>query len=155
MEIKKSIYIIIGVVIIIFISGWLIFSSDLWKVNIAEPDVVQNVEEPNIVQDVARKEVILTIDDGEGDPNIINAEFREGMTAFDLLKEGAEKLPLELKTKNYDIGILIEAIGDKENGQGGKYWLYYINGQLPMISADKNKIEEGDKVEFKFGKPSF
>lgn len=142
---KKNIYIIVGLGIIIIVGSWLLFFSNYWQPNAEENNVIQKAAE-------TEKEVFLTINDGGGNLNTINIEFREGMTAFDLLKDGAEKLTLPLKTKNYDIGIFIEAIGDKENGQDGKYWLYYVNGQLPMVAADKEIIKIGDKVEFKFEK---
>lgn len=79
------------------------------------------------------------------------SQFKEGMTAFDFLNDSG----LNLKTKAYDIGILIEAIGDKENGQDGFYWMYYVNGVLPMVGADQYVLEPGDKVEFKFEKSSY
>lgn len=82
-------------------------------------------------------------------------QFKEKMTAFDLLKERAGESGLALKTKTYDIGILIEAIGEKKNGDGGFYWMYYVNGELPMVAADKYELKPGDKVEFKFEKSTF
>jgi len=57
-----------------------------------------------------------------------------------------------LKTKTYDFGIFIEAIGDKENGEDGKYWMYYVNEEMPMMAVDKKEIGPGDKIEFKFEK---
>ena len=48
---------------------------------------------------------------------IFTVNFKEEITAFDLLKDKAGELNMNLKTKTYDIGIFIEAIGDKENGQ--------------------------------------
>jgi len=77
------------------------------------------------------------------------------MIAFDLLKEGAEKLDLSLKTKTYDMGILMEAIGSKENGEDGKYWMYYVNEEMPLVAVDKKEIKPGDKIEFKFEKSPF
>jgi len=143
---KKNIYIIIGMGIIVVIGSWLLLSYGFWQ---------DSVKETNVVQEIAEKEVVLVIDNGGGNPNTFITEFKEGMTAFDLLKKEAEKLALALKTKNYDIGIFIEAIGEKENGQDGKYWLYYINGEMPMVAADKMIIKPGDKVEFKFEKSPF
>lgn len=140
---KKSIYIVAGF-IIVFIVGLLIGSTNFWKAN----DVKNNV-----VQDLTVKEVTLSINNGDGSPKIVTTEFKEGMTAFDLLKVGAEKIPLEIKSKNYDIGVFIEAIGDKENGQDKKYWQYYVNGDLPMVAADKRVIRAGDSVEFRFETP--
>ena len=101
------------------------------------------------------KKIGLVIDDGEGRPESFNADFKEKITAFDLLKEGAGKLNLAVETKTYDIGIFIEAIGNKKNGQGGKYWLYYVNKETAPVAADKKELKDGDVVEFKFEKPSF
>ncbi len=77
------------------------------------------------------------------------------MTAFDLLKNKTEELNIPLKIKTYDFGILIEAIGNKKNGQDGKYWMYYVNNEMPMVSVDKKEIKPGDKVEFRFEKSPF
>jgi hypothetical protein len=143
---KKNICIIIGTGIIVIICSWFIFSNGFWK---------NNTNKADIVQQTVGEEVVLTIDDGGGSPDTFTTEFKEGMTAFDLLKGQAGKSVLTLKTKSYDTGIFIEAIGAKENGQDGKYWLYYVNGQMPMVSADKQFLKAGDKVEFKFEKSSF
>lgn len=96
------------------------------------------------------KKISLIIDYGDGNTDSLQSNFRKGMTAFDLLKEKTEESGLTLKTKTYDIGVLIEVIGHKENGQDGKYWLYYVNGEMPMVSADKKELKPGDEVEFKF-----
>lgn len=145
MKTEKIIYFVIGLAVII-ISGWLLLSSGFWQTG---------VKETNVVQGTAVKEATLVIDNGQIDLMTITAKFNEGITAFDLLKQEAAKLPLALKTKNYDTGIFIEAIGDKENGQDGKYWLYYVNGEMPIVSADKIILKAGDKVEFKFEKSPF
>ena len=53
------------------------------------------------------------------------------------------------------MGILIEAIGEKENGKDGKYWLYYVNGEMPQVAADKQILKANEVVEFKFEKSPF
>jgi hypothetical protein len=103
----------------------------------------------------ATRGVILIIDDGGGVLKNFKGELKEGMTAFDLLKEGAVELNLDLTVKSYDIGVFIEAIGQKKNGDGGKYWMYYVNGELAPVAADKKELKAGDKVEFKFEKSPF
>ncbi|MBI2054315.1 MAG: DUF4430 domain-containing protein [Candidatus Staskawiczbacteria bacterium] len=148
---KKNIYVIVGLGIII-IGSWLIISNSFWRANVKETDVFLETAEK---EGTAEKEVVLVIDNGEKESLTSNANFIKGMTAFDLLKEEVEKLALELKTKNYDMGIFIEAIGNRENGQDGKYWLYYVNGQFPTVAADRKEIKAGDKVEFKFEKSPF
>jgi hypothetical protein len=103
----------------------------------------------------AEEKVFLTIDNGQGNPQESEFVFEEGITAFDLLDKSSKQQNFTLKTKSYDAGIFIEAIGDVENGQDGKYWMYYVNGQMPMVAADKQELIKGDKVEFKFEKSNF
>jgi len=143
---KLNIFIFIGIGIIIV--SWAVFSN-----RVIQPFSKAGVGEN--IQETVKKEVVLVINDGQSKSKTFETEFKEGMTAFDLLKEGAAELNLPLKTKTYDIGIFIEAIGDKENGQDGKYWLYYVNGEMPQVAADKKEIKLNDKIEFKFEKSSF
>lgn len=98
----------------------------------------------------------LTIDNGSGSVQTLELIIKKGATAFGLLEKGTKKLQLELKTKTYeDMGMFIEAIGDKENGQEGKYWLYYVNAKMPSVAVDKQTLQKGDKVEFKFEESPF
>lgn len=142
---RAKLVILIGIIIVI--STWIVFSG---KIN--QPS---SREEIGSSQEKIKQEVILIIDNGEESVKIFETEFKEGITAFDLLKNKTEELNLVLKSKTYDFGVLIEAIGEKENGEDGKYWLYYVNGEMPMVSADKKQINPGDKVEFKFEKSPF
>lgn len=140
---KKNIYIIIGAITVVLLAGMMFVS------------IGPNIQKINISSETTVKNVVLIIDSGDGSPKTDTAEFKDGMTAFDLLENQSEKAGLALKTKNYDIGVMIEAIGGVANGQGGKYWLYYVNGSMPMVAADKQVLKPGDKVEFKFEKSSF
>ena len=142
-----NIFILIGGLAILIGTGCLISLDEII------PSGFQ--EETGVPWQGAKLKVSLIIDYGDGNTNSLQSNFRKGMTAFDLLKEKTEKSGLTLKTKTYDIGVLIEAIGHKENGQDGKYWLYYVNGEMPMVSADKKELKPGDKVEFKFEKSLF
>lgn len=152
---KKNIYIIVGLGIIIIVGSWLLFSNNSSQLGVEERENSNVLKTAKSKAVEAEKKAKLTISDGEKEPKTFEVEFVEGETAFDLLKNKTEELNMVLKTKTYDIGIMIEAIGDKENGQGGKYWLYYINGETPMVSADKMIIKSGDKIEFKFEKSQF
>ena len=145
----KKINIFLGIVIgvVLIIGGWLIFPDKISQFFLEEAIETS--------QKIIEKEVVLIIDNGEELPKIFEAEFKEGLTAFNLLKEKTEELNIVLKTKTYDFGVLIEAIGDKKNGEDGKYWMYYVNEEMPMAAADKKEIRPGDKVEFKFEKSPF
>lgn len=145
---KKNTFLKILIVIIVVFLGWLVFSNPISRpVNEKETTDLLDQEEET-------EEAVLIINNGI-QSKTFTVEFEQGMTAFDLLKIKAEETNLVLKIENYDIGIFIEAIGEQENGQDGKYWLYYLNGEMPMVASDKNEIKAGDKVEFKFEEPSF
>lgn len=90
-------------------------------------------------------------DNGTSTPNVIELEANSTSTAFALLKQMASTSGWAIKSKNYEsMGVFIEAIGDKENGQNNSFWLYYVNGEMPMEAADKYLLKPGDKVEFRF-----
>ncbi|MDD5146774.1 MAG: DUF4430 domain-containing protein [Candidatus Pacebacteria bacterium] len=104
----------------------------------------------------SEKNAILFISFNADDFAYFEAEVKEWMTAFDLLKDGTSHLKLDLQTKDYgDMGVLVEKIGQKKNSDDGKYWLYYVNGQLAQVAANKQPLKAGDKVEWKFEKSSF
>ena len=52
-------------------------------------------EEAAITSDETIKAVSLFIDQGQGSPLVLNGEFKEGMTAFDLLNEKTGELNLK------------------------------------------------------------
>jgi hypothetical protein len=138
----------LGISILIFISiiGWFVFFFGT-KQSGSKENAAVNTE--NIQQ-----KIFLTIDNGATLENF-ETNFGVGITAFDLLKKKSEENNIILQTQNSSSGIFINAIGDKKNGEGGLYWLYYVNGEMPMVSADKNLLKPGDKVEFKFEKSPF
>jgi len=80
-----------------------------------------------------------------------------GQTVFDALKQLSNNgKALELKyNNNYKYGVFVESIGGVKNGDGGKYWQYYVNGKLGDVAADKKEVKTGDKVEWRFEKVNF
>ena len=155
---KNNLSIGIALGIIILVGVWLLFFEEFNQpASIDQFVPKKEIEVPQIEapQKEVKEEIILVIDNGQEDIKTFEAEFRQGMTAFDLLKNKAEELDLILETKIFDIGILVETIGDKKNGDQEKYWLYYVNDEMPMVAANKKEIEPGDKVEFKFEESKF
>jgi len=145
---KINILIGIGIGLIIVVASLAILSGKIGQFS-HEEEVIISQEKPE-------NKVMLVINGGEELlSKALETEFKEGMTAFNLLSDEAEKLNLTLRFKTYDMGVFIEAIGDKENGEDGKYWLYYVNGEMPQLAADKQLLIPGDKVEFKFEKSPF
>ncbi|MDP2586368.1 MAG: DUF4430 domain-containing protein [Candidatus Komeilibacteria bacterium] len=80
-----------------------------------------------------------------------DVEFKANQTVLDLLTELTSQNNLELQTKDYgELGVLVTKIGDKENGEGNKYWQYFVNGAKPLIAADGYQLTGGENVEWKF-----
>ena len=149
---KKNIFILVAVIVIVIFGGWLIFSNNN-SLQTNSPGRTETSEEK--IQEEIKGEVFLEIDDGDGEIKKITAKLTKGMTAVKLLEDKTIEMGLNLRTRTYSTGALIEAIGDKENGKDGKYWLYYVNGEMPQVSADKKELSPDDKVEFKFEKSPF
>ncbi len=51
--------------------------------------------------------------------------------------------------ESYD-AVVIDSINGDVNGEGGKYWQYYVNGIYSMESCDKQKVSNGDFIEWNF-----
>ena len=145
---KTNILLLIGLLIILAILGWLSFVNQ--PKTIVSPEAASENSSAEINQSIT-----LIINRGEGEPLNLTADFSEGMTVFDLIETKAGEMNLILETKIYDFGTLVESIGDKTNGQDNKYWLYYVNYEMPMVSVDNYNLKPGDRVEFKFEESAF
>jgi len=143
---NKIIFLIIIAVVVLALFGFFIydFSKNL-----------ENNENSQGLNNDVKQENVLVIDDGEGRPKIFNIEYKEGITAFDLLKTKTAESGLILKTKQNNAGVFIESIAGIKNGDAGKQWLYYVNGKMLDVASDKKQLKAGDKVEFKFEKSPF
>ena len=149
---KNNIFLAIAIIFIITVV-WVLLSN---SVNLfVQEEKIEIFQEQIKEQGQIKNKATLIVDGGKELFYEAEVEFEEGMTVFDLLNNELEKLNLVLKFETYDLGIFIEAIGDKENGEDGKYWLYYVNGETPMLASNKNKIETGDEIEFKFEESIF
>ena len=75
-----------------------------------------------------------------------------GDTAYEVLQALDEEDPeLLLVAKEYPgLGILIEGINGKINGEDDKYWQYFVNDTMPQVGADKLELKDGDVVEWRY-----
>ncbi len=73
--------------------------------------------------------------------------------AFQALSTAAKKQNLELKTKQYDFGVYVEQIGTFANTKE-KSWIYFVNGTSGTVAADKQNLNAGDTVEWKYITPA-
>lgn len=67
----------------------------------------------------------------------------EGQNALDLLKKYAQ-----VQTKHYSFGDLVTAINGTQ-GNGPKYWSFYLNGKLSDVGAGVYITHARDMIEWK------
>lgn len=143
------------IIVILFFLAITVLGVSLLLLNQKDKKNLPILSEINESDQETKEKVFLIINKKESDLQELEFNFEEGMTAFDLLKRASEDEKFILKTNSYDIGIFVETIGEIENGQDGKYWMYYVNNQMPSVAADKYEIKPRDKVEFKFEESPF
>jgi len=108
----------------------------------------QNEEQ---VQEKVEEEakIFVVINYGDEEKNY-EVDLEEGMTAYDALKTATAKDSIEIGTTEYDFGMSIDSIGEKVGGVDSKYWMYYVDGVIAPVAADKQELTKGMKVEFKY-----
>ena len=110
----------------------------------------KTVKNPTIQvkKEIQKPIVTLVLDDGE------KAATYSGVSAqnaFEILSVVTEKEKIPLVTKQYDFGIFVQKIGDKESGTA-MAWIYSVNGKSGEVAADKANLTTGDTVEWKYTK---
>ncbi len=73
--------------------------------------------------------------------------------AYAALTALAEQKRIEVITKQYDFGVFVQQIGPLANTKE-KSWIYFVNGKAGTVAADKQSLNAGDTVEWKYMKPT-
>ena len=73
----------------------------------------------------------------------------ENATVFNALLKAANENGFVVKYTYYGQydSYFIDSIAGK--GGNGKYWIYYVNGKMGEVGADKKVVKEGDKIEWR------
>ncbi len=75
---------------------------------------------------------------------------------FSISQEIAKEQVWDLQYKDYgEMGYLVTKINNTENGQGNKYWQYFVNNEQPQISANKYIPKAGEKIEWRYAESTF
>lgn len=129
---------------VILFSGILVVEESLyWKKEMA------SLPSPVLTEKVVGQ-VFYTIKEGEGQTTQYQEDIYDNSTVFSVLKQLSKRDSLEVTSKDYDIGVMIESIDGYKNGKDNKYWMYYINDKLGEKAADKQAVKDGDKIEWRF-----
>lgn len=103
-----------------------------------------------------KERAVYIIDKGDG--NLLSYQIvpSENSTVFSLLEELAQRENFEIEYKTYEgMGVFVESIAGLKGGADNKWWQYRVNGELPMVAADKKEVKGGDKIEWKFAPAPF
>ncbi len=74
-------------------------------------------------------------------------------TAFSFLLEGARSLDLSVTWQNYTVpanAVFVSSVGGDVNGNGGRWWQYWIDGAYGSVGADHAALNDGDVLEWRF-----
>ena len=73
-------------------------------------------------------------------------------TAFGLLHEASTRLAFPVAYVAYEIptGVFVTSINGSANGEGGRYWQYWVNGAYANLAADHLALHDHDAVLWKF-----
>ena len=77
-------------------------------------------------------------------------------TAFGILREASATLGFSLTYVPYEIpkGVFVTGINGSMNGDGGRYWRYWVDGTYGTVAADHQVLRDGDAVLWTFSIPS-
>ncbi len=100
-------------------------------------------------------EITATIEINFGDGTTYSNVFTvENSTVFDFLLETEKNGEIIVETNEESGSYEIESITYKEikytHGENGYWWLFYVNEQFAIDSADKVYVNNGDLIEWKF-----
>lgn len=141
---------VIGMVYLIW-QNYLFTQREINKLIQRETATYQEILKP-----VVKEKVIYIIDFGDGNINSYQIVLSEDSTVFSLLEELAKREGFEVESKVYEeMGVFVESIAGFKGGTDNKWWQYWVNGELPMVAADKRELKKGDKVEWRFAPPPF
>ena len=145
---------ILIVILAVFVLAVLTYGAIIYQANQPKPYLEKSLVPEDDFQ--KQDEVLYIINYGEENINQYQIDVSENSTVFSLLEELAEKENFEIETVSYpEMGILVSNIGEALGGTDGKWWQYWVNGNLSEVAADKKEIKKGDIVEWKFEIPKF
>lgn len=97
----------------------------------------------------AEKQVTLSITSSPENSKTFNYSFTGEKTVFDVLAEVANRENIPLESEQYDFGVFVKSLDNVEGSDYG-YWIYLINDDPGMVAADKQIINDKDKIEWEY-----
>ncbi len=132
------------------VSAWLVWQGSLSRNYY--PPILKDAAPKQTTPTSTPQQITATLSIEGFSPSVFHYSFTTSTTVLEYLRRVNQDYPvLNLKLKNYqDLGVLVVGLGALINGQDNKYWHYFVNGDLPLVGADKYVFQDGDLIEWKF-----
>lgn len=125
---NKLIIIVVAIVIALGLGTWATVS---YQNNDSQPQVTN--DQPPVAK-TGRSEITY--------------QAEPGITSLEQLKKEAT----DVVVAESEYGELVDSIEGHKGGTDGKYWSFYVNGEMAQVGAGAYLQEEGDVIEWKFQK---
>lgn len=142
------------VAILVVLGLLLVFKSPTDSIALS-PKGDEVVAENNVIEKSKNSPEI-----SQPDPSLVSISFDFGTEkkSFEISTDGQanlfdliQKTDLKIETENFPpIGKMIVSINGFKNGEGGKYWQFWINGKYAQIGASAYILKPEDSVEWRF-----
>jgi len=120
----------------------------------------------NFLTVVEKEETTATVIINFGNETSLTFEHitTENNTVFGFLIKAADEGGFSIDTKYYSgMGIFINEIAGVQHGtdipgiddEDQRWWQYYVNDELGPVAADRQKVNDGDTIEWRFEIPSW
>ena len=114
----------------------------------------------NANEDTPESGIPVTVIVDMGDGNVYtftDLELAEATPIGALSSVSNENASLDSEIIYYPLydSHMVETIGGRTNGDDGRYWMFYVNGEMPMEGADTYTLSEGDTVKWAFEVPQW
>lgn len=143
---------ILGGIILALVVGFLLGWS-FHPAPVSAPAVNIAASQPSAAGESAAKTVSMMLDFGDGTvrtfPNVELSGAQNVFAATKALSESGNGFVFKSQPPG-QYGIMIDQIGNRKNGEGGAYWLFWVNNAMAEQSADNTILKPGDVVEWKF-----
>jgi hypothetical protein len=133
---KKSYYIIGVTLLVLVIGGLFLLNTTLAPSPAPEAPALVNPDEEQTGL------VTTFVDFGDGRLEEYEYQVTGESTAYEALINTG----LEIATKEFSFGVLVDGIDDLQGGTDGKYWIFYVNSIPAKVSADNLVVSPGDEI---------
>jgi hypothetical protein len=113
------------------------FPDDLWN----DADGIERLLDPSgeLIEERISNVTRTCVGGLEGYSDVLSAS-----------EEAARIAGFDLNSEQQLLGLLVEDIGPAAGGDGNRWWLYWLDGQHPMLAADIAEMQADSLVEWRF-----